>query len=508
VTGRPAWRRNLCEVLLDDRVERHGDRPVLATPEGRVGYAELAGRVGAIAGGLAEWGVRPGMRVALVRPDSADWAATFLAVVRLGAVAVLASPATAAGPLRDALTRADVALLITDDDEILPGAHRLDGAAVRHLADGGFADPGPAGSRASDACYMLSTSGSTGPSKWAVHRHGDIPACIATYGRHILRLGPGDVTWSVAALPTSYGLGNTLYFPMGAGACSWTTGEFPSPLEAVRACEDGGANVLFGVPAFWARLARHAAAGRVPAAAFGAVRLAVSAGEPLAPAVWSAVHDALGLRLVDGLGSSEATNLYLSQTSGRPRPGSVGRVVPGYELRVVDDDERPLPDGSPGQLLVRGPTLMSEYLDAPDATARALRGGWLHTGDLVVRDPDAAYRFVGRIGERFKSGGFWVDPSRVEELLLTHPAVAEAAVAGVPDADGIMRVAALVVPRHGDGADLPDRLDDLARAGLAAHEVPRAYVVDDALPTAASGKVRRGAVRERLAAALAPEGVR
>jgi acyl-coenzyme A synthetase/AMP-(fatty) acid ligase len=430
-----------------------------------------------------------------VLADSPLWVATFLALTRVGAVVAIASPATMRSALEDAVARARPALVCTDDDEFLPEAHRLDTAALGHMAASEIPDPGPAPSRATDPCYLLLTSGSTGPSKWAIHRHGDIPACIATYGRHVLRLRPQDVTWSVAALPTSYGLGNALYFPLGAGASSWITGEFPTPAEAARACE-AGATALFGVPTFWARLARHAAAGRVDATSFRDVRLAVSAGEPLPGAVWRAVRDALGLELVDGLGSSEATNLYLSNRSGDARPNTVGRVVPGFDLRVEDDLGRPAAIGDAGELLVRGASVMAGYLDAPDATAAAVRDGWLRTGDLVVRERDASYRFVGRVGERFKSGGFWVDPARVEAILLEHPAVDEVGVAGVPDADGVLRVVALVAPLDGTDPDtLRGKLEQLAADELAPHEMPRHYVFTDMLPTAASGKVRRSELR-------------
>ncbi len=502
---RPGWRCNLAEALVDDRLARHATHAALRHPAGVWTSEDLARHVGAIAGGLAEVGAGRGTRVCLALPDSPLWVATFLALARLGAVVALASPHAPPGPLRRAVERAGVTLLVGDDADLAPARRRVDTAMLEHIVRADLPDPGPAATRAADPCYLLLTSGTTGPPKWAVHAHGHIPACLATYGRHILGLGPGDTTWSVAVLPTSYGLGNSLYFPLGAGAASWLTGDPPTPGEAVRACDEGGANVLFGVPTFWSRLARRVADGHVPASAFARVRLAVSAAESLPAAVWHAVRETLGLELVDGLGSSEATNLYASNRPGHARPGSVGHVVPGYELRVVDVAGRPVDAGTAGELIVRGPTIMDGYLDDPVATARAVRDGWLHTGDLVVREPDAGYRFVGRAGERFKSGGLWVDPARVEAALLEHPDVAEVAVTGVADAAGILRVVALVVPRDRSGEmELRARLDALAAAELLPHEAPRDYVVVDALPTAASGKVRRG---EIAALAASPAGL-
>ncbi len=492
VLTRPAWRCNLAEILLDDQLARAGGRPALRSPDRVYSYDDLASLVAPLAGGLAEFGVGPGRRVALVLADSPLWVATFLALTRLGAVVALASPAIPRERLRDALDRAGPSLLCGDDHELLPATPSLDSLALSGIAEAGARDPGPASTRRTDPGYMLLTTGTTGPPKWAVHRHADIPACLATYGRHVLGLRPDDVSWSVAALPTSYGLGNSLYFPLGAGASSWITGAPPSPAEAVRACAEGGATVVFGVPTFWARLARHVAERRLPAAVFGGVRLGVSAGEPLPSAVWFTVRDALGLELVDGLGSSEATNLYLSNRPGRARPGSIGSAVPGFQLRVAGENGQRPADGIPGELLVRGASIMTGYLDAPEATGRAIREGWLHTGDLVVQRPDATFRFVGRLGERFKTGGFWVDPVRVEEVLHAHPAIAEVAILGTPDADGVIRVTALVVARGGvDGVALCGELEELAKAQLASHEVPRDVIFVDRLPTTASGKVRR-----------------
>ena len=504
--SRPGWRCNVSELLLER--SGAGTWPALRSPGGWVSRDELAGRVGALAAGLAERGVRRGTRVALVFPDSPRWIVTFLALARLGAVVALASPTLPEHRLGDAVRRAEPELVICDDEELVAGVAVLEPSAIDHLVERGGRDPGPAPTRAGDPCYLLLTSGSTGPSKWAIHRHGDIAACLATYGRHILALHPADVTWSVAVLATSYGFGNSCYFPLGAGASSWLTGEAPTPDEASRACSEGGANVLFGVPTFWARLARHAAEGRVAAAVFAGVRLAVSAGEPLPAAVWHHVRDVLGLELVDGLGSSEATNLYLSNRPGRARPGSIGSVVPGFDLNVVNAEGRVVPQGTPGELLVRGASVMSGYFGSREATGRTLRDGWLRTGDLVVQQPDATYRFVGRIGERFKSGGFWVDPALVEAALHLHPGVAEVAVTGAPDPAGVTRVVAIVVPRnHADPPALRERLEALAAAELAPHEAPREYLFVDRLPTSASGKVRRGELGPLAAGATASTGL-
>ena len=315
----------------------------------------------------------------------------------------------------------------------------------------------------------------------------------------MLRLRPGDVTWSVAALATSYGFGNSCYFPLGAGACAWVDGMDRAPEDLVRAVRAGGVNVVFGVPTWWARVARHAAEGRIPADALAGVRLAVSAGEHLPSRVWNEVRECLGLRLVNGLGSSEATNLYLSDRPGGPRPGTVGWPVAGFSLRIAPMDGAP--DGR-GELLVKGASVMAGYLGDPAATARALDDGWLRTGDLVRREPDGSHTFLGRIGEAVKVGGSWVTPSRVQGELLRDPDVTHAIVLGVQDDQGLTRLGAAVTTRSGAAAGIAERLRAGCAERLAAHEIPRAIVAVDELPALASGKPDRAEIARIVAAAL------
>lgn len=484
---------NLADVILAD-AGGHPERLALTGEFGPVGLGDLADRVRIASSVLSARGVGAGDVVALALPDRPVWVAAFLGIARLGAVAALVGEGVASDRARDLVLRAGARIAVTERDDLgdVPVVH------VRDLRDdGGASDPGVRDMAPSDPLYLLATSGSTGPPKWAVHAHGDIPSCIATYGRRVLKMGPGDVTWSVAALATSYGLGNSLYFPLGAGAAAWVGGD-RDPAGAARACRAGGVTCLYGVPTFWARLARHVAEGRVDARDFADVRLAVSAGEHLPDAVWHAVQRTTGMRLVNGLGSSEATNLYLSDHPGSPDAGRVGWPVPGYQVRIAGRDHD-LP-GDEGELLVRGPTLMRGYLGDPGATDRALGDGWLHTGDLVRMEADGSYRYLGRCGDVFKAGALWVDPLAVQAILLDEPGVHDAAVLGAEDDQGVTRLVAVVVT--GD-ADAADRLMARCRARLEPHMVPRVIVPVDALPAAPSGKVRRDAIRELAGAALA-----
>lgn len=494
---------NLASVLLSD-AEHAPDRPAVVADHLRVSLGAVTTYTAAASAWLADQGVRPGDVVALGLPDGPGWIAAFLGTVRMGAVAALVGDSLGPERAQSLVDRSGARIVLTDRTD-LRAARAASGISFAAGMAAGLPDPGVHPVAPTDPCYMLATSGSTGPSKWVVHAHGDIPACIATYGRRVLKMVPGDVTWSVAALATSYGLGNSLYFPLGAGAAAWVGGG-RDPSSAATACREGGVTAMFGVPTFWARLARHVRDGRVDSRDFASVRLSVSAGEHLPDTVWRAVEHETGMRLVNGLGSSEATNLYLSDRAGAPRAGTIGWPVPGYDMRV-GESERPIP-GDEGELSVRGPTVMSGYLDDPDATARAMADGWLRTGDLVRRETDGSYRFLGRNGDVFKAGALWIDPLRVQEVLLEDPEVQDAVAIGASDDDAVTRLVAVVAAPGARAEVLVPRLQALCRSRLEAHAIPRVIHVTDGLPAAPSGKVRRDAVREMAEHALRAKGTR
>lgn len=470
-------RHNLGLMLAERPAEDDGDRVALRAGDISWTYAELARRTRAASAWWADRGLRRGDTALLVLPDGPDWIALFLGAQRAGIACALASPALPADRLADATARLGPDAVVAAD----AGADEARAA----LEDDAPA-PGPAPVRADDAAYMLLTSGSTGPPKWAAHRAGDIAACIATYGRRVLRLRPGDVTWSAAALPTSYGLGNSCYFPLGAGATASLGDADRSPAATADACRRHGANVLLGVPTSWARLARHVGERRVDGTLFAGVRLAVSAGEHLPAGVWREVRRTTGIRLVNSLGSSEFSNLYLSDRPGNPRQGTVGWPVPGYRVRIATGHE--------GELLVRGPTLMAG--DVTDAD------GWFHTGDVVRREADGSHTYIRRMGDRFKSGGLWVDASHIEATICADQTVTRAVVLPLQDRDGLQRVGVMAEVPTGDRAMALDRLRVITLRSLRPSEMPRAFVVVQALPSTASGKADRATIRQQLTEAL------
>jgi len=487
---------NLAWILLEQSGERAAGLRAIVAEDVTWTVADLRERTAEMAAAFAGLGIRAGDIVLLRAPDSPEWIATFLGAVRCGAVVALAGMGITGSRLADVSARATPSLVISDGPQILVNVPQLAPAQFAALAAAGT-DPGICSVRRDDACYMLLTSGSTGPSKWAVHRHRDIPGCIATYGRRIFKLRPGDLVWSVSALPTSYGLGKSMYFPLGAGAAAWIERHGRDPERLEIACRDFGVNVVAGVPTWWARLARHVREGRVDGASFSGVRLAVAAGELLDARVWEAVLETTGMRIVNSLGSSEATNMYTSDVVGSPAAGRTGWVVPGYRLRIAPVDGAP--EGA-GELLVAGPTVMAGYFGDPAATARALDGEWLRTGDLVEWLPDGEVRILGRVGDRVKVGASWVDPASVREVLLADPDVADAICVPVTDDDGVTRlVGAVATARPGPG--LEERLRERL-AALPVLERPRALLVEVELPVTASGKIDRTELNARARAAL------
>lgn len=488
-------------LLLEPVVARgDGDLSALRWSGGWWSYDELADAAGAAAGWLAACGVRRGHIVQVTLPDSPEWAALFLGASRIGAAVAPLSPDIPPARRMAAAVRLGADVTVSEHPDVRAGRRGLAARELRRAIVTGTPDPGPAAVRSGDLAHLLLTSGATGRPRWTRHPAADIPANIASYGRRVLRLRPSDVTWSAASMSTAYGLAGGLCLPLGAGAVAALPDRGRTPADCAQDCTRHGVTVVFGVPTSWARLARHIEEGHAAPTAFRRVRTAVSSGEPLPPAVWTAVHRTLGLRLLDGLGSSEAAGPYLSARPGGARPGTVGWPVPGYRVRL-----RPAGPGASegeGELVVQGPTIMDGYHGETGVGSLDWQG-WLPTGDIVRREPDGGYRFVRRKGDRFTAEGAWVDACRVAGVLRGAEHVSDAIVIPVPDREGLLRVGAVVAAPGEAPSALEPLLAARAAEHLPRHEVPRALIVMAALPTTPSGHVDRAEVLRLLAGRLA-----
>ncbi len=518
---------NASVYLLDRQVEAgRGGHLAVTGPAGSLTYAELAERVAAFASGLQALGVRPEERVVLVASDRPETVITFLALLRMGAVAVPVSTmyngAELGELLRDtrarvvvatsefaAVTREAMSLAPEAGTLVLAGGDGGDGTGARSwagvLAEGQRAGAG--GGRAAPAApydtwfdspgFWLYTSGTTGTPKAAMHRHGSIARVCETYAHQVLGITPEDRCYSVAKLFFAYGIGNSLFFPFSVGATAVLDPARAIPAGAAARLAEDRPSLFFAGPAFFAALL----AADVPAEAFASVRLATSAGEALPAEIYRRFTSRYGTDIIDGLGSTEALHIFISNRPGAVRPGTSGTVVPGYEARLVDDNGEPVADGHPGRLLVRGDSIATGYWCRVATTRQVFAGEWLRTGDTYIRSEDGFYTCLGRTNDMIKAGGIWVSPTEVEARIVQHESVAECAVVGLRDADGLEEVVACVVAMPGQAVD-GDELIAFCREGLAAFKRPRQVLVMGGLPKTATGKIQRVVVREIAAEAL------
>jgi benzoate-CoA ligase family protein len=493
---------NACEYLLDRQLEAgQGDRLALTGVDGSYSYAQLFDRVLRVAGGLRELGLQPEQRIMMFMADGPDFVAVYLAAMRIGAVPVPVSTMLHADGLTALLhdSRARLIAVSPSFADLAASAAAglctvVDPASLASAA----ADPGVYPTSADSPAFWLYTSGTTGTSKAAMHRHGSIPVVCETYGAQVLGIEAADKCLSAAKGFFAYGLGNSLLFPLSAGACAVLEPSASRPeLLAARAAEYG-ATLFFAGPTFFANMLR---AG-LPADALASVRLAASAGEALPATLYERWTSHFGVDILDGIGMTEMLHIFLSNRPGQVRPGTTGVAVPGYELRILDDDGGLVKPGTSGTLFVRGDSTATGYWSRYDASRLVFQGEWLRTGDTYIEDPDGYYTCLGRTGDMLKASGIWVSPAEVEDRLLTHDAVAQAVVVAGLDADGLEKPVAYVVLRAGATA-AEDELIEFCRASLPSYMRPRRVVFTDAYPVTSTGKVRRVELRAMAAEALA-----
>ena len=501
--------------MSDWLVDRHvragrGDHVALRERDRAVSYRELATLVARTGDALATFGVEPGARVMLVMLDSVEMVAAFLGALRIGAVPL---------PVNPLLGGAELGVVACDADaqrgDRVRRARRPRGGAPRRGARShadradrrGRPTPGPAqpgtirwsdllaaaqpsmadSPAPSAAGYWLCTGGTTGRPKLAMHQAADLRTIWETYGRHVLGVRPDDRLYSVGPMFHAYGLGNSLALPLAAGATAVLEPTRPPTPERVgRTVTEQRPTILFSVPTSYAALV----GSDLPADVFASVRIAVSAGETLPPALFERVRERFGLELLDGIGSTELGHIFLSNRPGTARGGSCGTPVPGFRVRLLDDDGREVGPDVPADLWVAGPSAATGYWQLPERTAATFVDGWVRTGDTYRRTAHGDYCFVGRTDELFKVGGEWVSPYEVEAVLLEHPNVEAAAVVAGSTAAGTLQTVAFVVTRDGAGCE-PDGLVEHCTRRLAGFKRPRQWRFVPELPKTAAGKVRR-----------------
>ncbi|MGW2057939.1 AMP-binding protein [Streptomyces sp. NPDC001840] len=505
---RHAGRLNCAAELLDRTAELFGaDRPVFRTGTGEVwSYGGLRERVDRIAHVLtSDLGVVPGNRVLLRGPTTPWLAACWLAVLKAGAVAVTVLAQHRAQELATMceIARASHALCDSRSLDDLVAA-RVPG--LRITAYGGDtpgdllrlaeARPGryPAVDTAADDVALIAfTSGTTGRPKGCMHFHRDVLAVADTFSRHVLRPEPGDLFAGSPPLGFTFGLGGLVIFPMRAGASALLL-EQARPKDLLTAVTEHRVSVLFTAPTAY-RVMLDELAARPHTYDISSLRRCVSAGENLPAATWQSWFDRTGLRLINGIGATELLHIFISAADEAVRPGTTGVPVPGWQACVVDRTGAPVPDGEPGLLAVRGP-VGCRYLADP-RQREYVRGGWNLTGDTYIREPDGYFRYMARADDMIISAGYNIAGPEVEDALLAHPDVLEAAVVGRPDEVRGQTVAAFVVLREGaePGEETVRVLRDFVGARLVPYKRPHSVVFLDALPRTPTGKLQRFLLR-------------
>jgi benzoate-CoA ligase family protein len=502
---------NACEWLLDRHVaEGRGERVAVRSGGGAFTYAQILQKVVGASLGLLQMGVRPEERVLFALRDGVEFVASFLGALRIGAIPVPVNPLSRAGDLAAIAeqARARVAIVSAPPDALvsaLGGVPHLvvtdterAGSAprVKRFEDvmppstsevppfpGGGDFPGP----------WLCTGGTTGHPKLVMHRHSDLRQTYETYARGVLGILPEDRCFSIGPMFHAYGLGNSLTFPFAAGAETvLDPTRPPTPTHVCSILRSERPTLFFCVPTFYASLL----ASDIPDSAFSSVRFAISAAEPLPAGIWTRFRERFGTDILDGIGSTEALHMFISNRPADIVPGSSGRVVPGWEARIVDDQGHAVEPGRPGHLLVKGESMATGYARQAAWSRRTFEGEWARTGDMYTRSEDDHYTYLGRSDDMLRVSGEWVSPAEVEAVLIEHSAVAEAAVVGVPDADALIKPVAFVSCRTGMSIDSQD-LIDFCRSRLPGFKCPREVCLVPELPKTATGKIQRFLLRER-----------
>jgi 2-aminobenzoate-CoA ligase len=501
-------RLNCAVELLDETVRRFGpDRPCLRSPAETWTYGDLLQRVDRLAQVLTEdFGLVPGNRVLLRGPNNPWLVAAWLAVLKAGGVVLTTMPLLRPREISElvAITEPDLAVCdhrhLDDLAAAAPGLTTLSYGGAGDLEARCAAKTGrftAVDTAADDVALLAPTSGTTGRPKVTMHFHRDVLANADTFSRHIVRPGPDDVFTGTPPIGFTFGLGGLVVFPLRVGASTLLL-ERAGAEELADAIAEHRVTVLFTAPT--AYKAMLAAGKAVP---LKGLRRCVSAGEHLPVSVWTEFHRATGIRIIDGIGGTEMLHVFISAADDDIRPGATGRVVPGYSAVILDENGDPVPDGVAGRLAVIGPT-GCRYL-ADERQRAYVQDGWNITGDTYVRDADGYFWFQARSDDMIISAGYNIAGPEVEQALLGHPDVVEAAVVAAPDADRGSVVQAFVVLRDGVPGDAAKaaELQAFTKRSIAPYKYPRIIEFADSLPKTSTGKLQRYRLRRQAAGATA-----
>ncbi len=495
--------------------EGRGQKVAIECEDRRVTYRQLFDSVNQVGNALKKFDVRPEERVFLLLLDTPEFAASFFGAIKIGAVPV---------PVNTLLKPADYEFLLNNSrarvviasDSLFPSLQAIPKGHLRYVEQfivvRGAERPGTlpfeswirdrpvnldaARTSKDDAAFWLYSSGSTGRPKACVHLQHDMLVCAETYAKGILNATENDRFFSVAKLFFAYGLGNGLYFSLAVGATSILLPGPPKPQSIFDVVERFHPTLFFCVPSSYAKLLAHLPdAGRAPD--FSSVRHAISAGECLPAAIFHRFKERFGVEILDAIGSTEGLHMFIANRPGAVKPGSSGTIIPGFEARILDENNQPVVPGEMGDLIVKTDAACACYWNQHEKTKDTISGHWLRTGDRYYQDADGYFWHAGRSDDMLKVSGTWVSPVEIENQLLEHPYVQEAAVVGRKDEDGLVKTVACVVLRDGKPGN-PEVASELQRFVLERLPVfkrPHRIEFFLELPKTSTGKLQRYKLR-------------
>jgi len=507
---------NAARHFVDRHLEEgRADKVAIECGEERVTYRQLLERVNRTGNALKKLGVRQEERLALLLLDTPEFGSSFFGAIKMGAVPIPMNTMLKPGEYQYMLndSRARVAIVSESlypqiqaigrqnlpylETVIIAGTPTDGVPCLRQLVEESSPALAPAPTCKDDPAFWLYSSGSTGFPKGCVHLQHDMVFCSELYAKATLGIRENDRCFSVSKLFFAYGLGNGLYFALSVGATSILWPGSPSPPNIYDVIEKFKPTLFFSVPSNYSSLLAYY---RENAADFNlsSVRYAVSAGEALSAPLYHRFKERFGVEILDAIGSTEALHMFIANRPGAVKPGSSGQILPGYEARIVDENDQPVPDNQIGNLLIKGEAICAGYWNQHEKTKETFQGYWLRTGDKYYRDPDGYYFYVGRSDDMLRVKGMWVSPVEVESTLLEHPSVQEAAVIGHSDRNQLVKPAAYVVLKNGDpgGPALAEELKQLVSSRLAPHKCPQTIAFVAQLPKTATGKIQRYKLRE------------
>jgi 4-hydroxybenzoate-CoA ligase len=500
---------NAADYFVDRNIrEGRGKKTAILCRDNSFSYGQIQAGMNKVGNALKGLNIEMENRVALLLLDSEVFAMSFFGAIKIGAVPIclntLMQPKDYLYFLNDSRAKA----LIIDADlynKFEPIKDRL-----RFLKNvivvGGQAPAGTisfdtfiegaseqleaAPTTPDDACFWLYSSGSTGQPKGTIHLQHDMIYQVETYGKQVLGVKENDICFSAAKLFFAYGLGNGLYFPFSVGATSVLMPVRPTPEAVYETISRYKPTLYFGVPTLYGSMLQEEGS-------LDGVRLCVSAGEALPADIFRRWKERHGVEIIDGIGSTELAHIFISNLPGKAKPGSSGKLVPGFDARIVNEMFQDVPNGEVGTLLIKGDSASPGYWNKHNKTKSTMMGEWLNTDDKYMTDEEGYFYYIGRANDMLKVGGIWVSPIEVEACLIEHPSVLECAVVGAVDDENLVKPKAFVVLKRGYNADdqLKKDLKEYVKKTLAHYKYPRWIEFVDELPKTATGKLKRFELR-------------